>query len=69
MEPETTLVRTEGGVELNTVSTVDLQLTFVVLPDDTELDDTLGDRDDRKALLQFWGDLEELGRIEGGDKL
>jgi len=46
MESETTLVRTKGRVELNTVAAVDLENAVIVLPDDTELDDTLGDGGD-----------------------
>ena len=69
VEAETALVGTERGVELDAVSTVDLELALVVLPSDTELDDALGDGDDVEGSLQFGGDLEELGGLEGGDKL
>jgi hypothetical protein len=43
VESETALVRAESRIELNAISAVDLGLKFVILPDDTELDDTLRD--------------------------
>ena len=69
MESETTLVGTKGGVELNTVTAVDLEGTVVVLPDDAELDYTLGDGGDleRNAVLGVL--LEEAGVLEGAGKL
>jgi hypothetical protein len=54
---------------LHTVSTVDLDLVLVILPDDTELDDTLGDGDDAEGGLEFWLLLEEGAVLEGGDQL
>lgn len=61
METETALVGTEGRVELNTISTVDLELALVVLPSNTELNHALGDGNDGKSSLELGGDLEELG--------
>ena len=46
MESEAALVWAKGRVELDTVAAVDLRLAFVIFPDDTELDDSLGDGDD-----------------------
>ncbi len=69
VETETTLVGTEGRVELNTVSTVDLSLEVVVLPDNAELDDTLGDGDDLEGGAVLGVLLEEGGVLKGGDKL
>jgi len=43
VQTETALVWAKGGVELDSVAAVDLDLVLVVLPDDAELDDTLGD--------------------------
>ena len=60
MESQTTLVGTESRVELNSVSTVDLEIALVILPSDTELNNTLGDGDDRQSSLEFWGSLEEF---------
>lgn len=42
VEPESALVGPDGGVELNTVSAVDLDLSVVVNPWDAEHDDPLG---------------------------
>jgi len=69
VQTETTLVWTEGGVELNTVSTVHLDLVLVIFPDDTELDDALWDGGDLECFLVF-GVLLEKGRVlEGGGQL
>jgi hypothetical protein len=69
VEPEATLVGAKSGVELDTVSTVDLDLAFVIFPDNTELNDTLGDRDDLKSLAVFGLLLEKSGVLEGGGEL
>ena len=69
MESETTLVWAESGVVLHTVSLVDLAHVVVVFPDNSELDDTLGDGDDLKSLPVFGVLLEESGLLEGGDEL
>ena len=69
MEAETALVGTESGVELHAVSLLDLALALVVLPDNAELDDALGDGDDLKSLLVFGVLGEEGGGLEGGDEL
>jgi hypothetical protein len=61
VQPQTALVRTEGRVELNTVTTVDLDVTLVVLPGDAELDDTLGDLKDLERATVGRVLLEELG--------
>jgi len=42
VEAETALVWTKGRVELDSVALVDLAFALVVLPDDTELNDSLG---------------------------
>jgi len=64
VEAETALVGAERGVELHAISTVDLELALVVLPDDAELDDALRDADDREGLLVFGVLLEEGGVFE-----
>lgn len=69
VETETTLVGAQGRVELHTVATVDLDLVVVVLPDNTELDDTLRDGDDGQSLAVFGVLLEESGVLEGGGQL
>jgi hypothetical protein len=69
VETETTLVGTESGVELDTETTVDLNLVVVILPDDTELDHTLGDGDDGESLAVFRVLLEESRVLKGGGEL
>jgi hypothetical protein len=49
MEAESSLVRTEGGVELDTITALDMWLSMVVFPDDAELDDSLWDLKDRSG--------------------
>lgn len=46
MEAQSALVRAESRVELDAVATVDAEGAGVVLPDNSELDDALGDRAD-----------------------
>lgn len=43
MEAETTLVWAQSGVELNSISTIDLDLVLVVFPHHAELNDSFGD--------------------------
>lgn len=61
MESETTLVRTQGRVELNSVTTVDLDLSLVVFPGNSELDDSFRDLDNLEALGVFRVLLQERG--------
>lgn len=69
MKTETALVWTQSGVELHTVTTVDLWLEFVVFPNNTELDDTLWNGNHGESSSVF-GLLFEEGRVlEGGDQL
>lgn len=65
METETALVGPEGRVELDTISTVDLELAPVVLPSNTELNHALGDGNDGESSFELGGDLEQLGAREG----
>jgi hypothetical protein len=46
-----TLTLTQGRVELDSVSTVDLAFASIVLPSHSELDDTLGSLTDLEDLL------------------
>jgi len=63
VKTETTLVRTEGRVELDTVSSVNLELALVVLPRYTELDETLRNGGDLKSSSVLWLLLEQCGRF------
>jgi hypothetical protein len=65
VQAETTLVWAEGRVELNSVAAVDLDLVLVVLPDNAELDDALGDGDDLEGSLVFGVLFEESAVFEG----
>lgn len=69
VETETALVWTEGRVELHAVTTVDLHVSLVVLPDNAELDDALWDRDDLEGGLVLGVLLEEGGVLEGRGEL
>jgi hypothetical protein len=69
VQAETALVWTEGRVELDAVTLVDIALALVVLPDNAELDDTLGDGDDLECLLVLGVLLEDGGALEGGGEL
>ena len=69
VETETALVGTESRVELHPVTLVDLALALVVLPDNAELDDALGDGGNLEGLLVLGVLLEEGGGLEGGDEL
>lgn len=61
MESESTLVWSQGRVELHTVSPIDLDLAFVIFPHDTELNDPFRNRYNLQSCLVFW----VLGK-EGG---
>lgn len=69
MESETALVGTEGRVVLDTITTVNLEVSLVVFPGNAELDDTLRDGDDLEGGAEFGVDGEELGVFEGADEL
>jgi hypothetical protein len=69
VKSQTTLVGTEGGVELDTVTAVDLALALVIFPDDTELNNALGNGGDLESLLVLGVLLEEGAVLEGGDQL
>jgi hypothetical protein len=69
VQTETTLIWAEGRVELDAVALVDVALALVVLPDNAELDDALGDGNDFEGLLVLGVLLEDGGALEGGGKL
>jgi hypothetical protein len=69
VQPETTLVGAKGRVKLDTVAAVDLDVALVVLPDNTELNDALGNGDDLEALAVLGVLLEEGGLLKGAGKL
>lgn len=69
MQPETALVRAKSRVELHTITTVDLELALVVLPDDSELDHALGDGDDLQGDFIFGVLLEQRAVLECASEL
>lgn len=69
VKAEATLVGAEGGVELDSEGIVDLDLALVVLPNNAELDDALGDGDDLEGVAVLGVLLEERAVLEGGGKL
>ncbi|KAH3669592.1 hypothetical protein OGATHE_002404 [Ogataea polymorpha] len=66
VQSQTSLVWTQSRVELDSVTSVDLDIALVVLPGDSELDDSLWNRDNRNHLLVFWVLLEQSRLLEGG---
>ena len=62
VEAKATFVWAQGGIELHTISPVDLHLSLVVLPDYSELYDSFGDGSDFESRLVF-GILFEEGRV------
>ena len=69
MESKTSLIRTQGRVELDTISSVDLHLSLVILPDHSKLDHSFRDRSDLEGGLVFGILLEKRGVFEGGNEL
>ena len=66
MKSKSTLVWTQGGVELHTVAPVDLDFILIVLPHHPELDDAFGDGADLESGLVLGILLEKRGAFEGG---
>ena len=69
VESKATLVRPKCRVELHAESAVHMHSTLVILPDDSELDDSLWDRGDLEGLLVFRILFEECAMLEGRGKL
>ena len=69
MESKATFIWAEGRIKLDAISAVYLGLKLVIFPDDTELDDPLGNRNDLKSFLVFRVLFEKRGMFEGGGQL
>ncbi len=69
MESQAALVGAERRVELNAVAAVDLEVAGIVLPDDAELDDTLGDGGDLEGGAELGPLLEEGAVLESEGEL
>jgi len=65
VQPDTTLVGAKSRVKLDTIARVNVGSALVVLPDDAELDDALGDLDDFEGGLVLGVSLEERGDGSG----
>lgn len=74
MESQATLVRSQGRVELNSISAINAELAIVVLPCHTELNDTLWDganferRSVLGVLLEEGAVFKGTGELCGGRK-
>lgn len=69
MEPKTALIRAKGRVELDSKASVDAKLAFVVLPDNSELDDTFRNGAYFQCCAVFGMLLEKCAILEGACKL
>ena len=69
MKSQASLVGSQCGVELNTITPVDLNLALVILPNDAELYDSFGNRGDLQSCLVFRVFFEERGIFKCRDKL
>ena len=69
MEAKTAFVRTKSRVKLHAIAFVDLAHALVVFPDNAELDDALGDRNNLQGFLVFRVLLKQGRGFEGGDEL
>jgi hypothetical protein len=69
MEPQAALVGTDCGVELNTETTVNLNLTLIVNPGNTEGDHTLGLNHALDNACFFESGVLLNNRLERGENL
>jgi len=69
VESQTAFVWPKSRVVLNTEATVDLHLALVVLPRDSELDDTLWDGRDLESFLVLWVLFKQRAVLECRRKL
>lgn len=67
MQPQSTLVWTQGRVELHSVTPVDGHTSIILFVGDSELDDPLWDLNDGECATVLWVLDEE--RLEGGGDL
>ena len=69
METEAAFIGPKGGIELDSIAPVDLDLVLVILPDNAELDDSFGDGGDLEGFFVVGVLLEEGRVLEGRDEL
>jgi hypothetical protein len=65
VESETSFVRSQSRVVLDTETSVDLNIASVVLPDNTELYDTLWNLNDVESFLILWVGFDERLKTPG----
>ena len=65
MKSQSSLVRTKGAVELDSVPSVNPELAIVVFPDDTELNNALWDGKDLESSFVLWVLFENGAFFEG----
>lgn len=65
VKAKTSLVGTQSRVELHTISSIDLYLSLVILPNHSKLNDSFGDGSDLEGGLVFRVLFEEGGVFEG----
>jgi hypothetical protein len=69
VQAQAALVGAESRVELDAVAAVDLEVAGIVLPDDAELDDALGDRGDLEGGAELGVLLEQRAVLESEGEL
>ena len=69
METETAFVGAKSGIELDSITPVDLDLVLVIFPYNAELDDSFGDGSDLEGFSVVRVLLEEGGVLQGRDEL
>lgn len=69
MEAETAFVWPQSGVELDPITTVDLDLILVIFPHHAELNHSFGDGDDFEGGFVLGVFLEKGGVLKGGHEL
>lgn len=65
VKAETSFIGAQGRIELHTVSSIDLHLSLVVFPDNSELYDSFWNGSDLEGSLVFGVLFEEGGVFEG----
>lgn len=68
MESKTAFVGSKSRVELYAVTLVDHAFALVILPDNSELDDAFGNRDNLECLLVLGVLLEDGRSLESGNE-
>jgi len=65
VKSETAFVWPKGGIELHSVTSIHLNLSFVIFPHDSELNHAFGNRGDLKRLPVLWVPFKQGRILEG----